>query len=117
MGLIVTVTDRNLWRRFWRIASPFWREDERLRAWGWLALLVVLLLGQTRFAVMLNEQTGEFTSALAARDEDRFWASIHFCLWLLLAAVPVFALYYFVRDTLAINWRRWLTHRFLDSYF
>ncbi len=82
-----------------------------------VALLVLLLLGQTRFAVMLNEQTGEFTSALAARDEERFWISIKFCLWLLLAAVPIYALYYFVRDTLAINWRRWLTHRFLDSYF
>ena len=60
-------------QRFWAIASPYWRGDERLRAWGLLTLLVVLLLGQTRFAVMLNEQTGEFTSALAARDETRFW--------------------------------------------
>ena len=57
----------HLWQRFWAIASPYWRGEERLKAWGLLALLVVLLLGQTRFAVMLNEQTGEFTSALAAR--------------------------------------------------
>ena len=54
-----------------------------------LALLVLLLLGQTRFAVMLNEQTGEFTSALAARDETRFWDSIQFCVVLLLMAVPM----------------------------
>ena len=113
----MTVADRHLWRRFWSLASPYWRLDERLRAWGLLALLVVLLLGQVRFAVMLNEQTGEFTSALAARDEERFWASIRFCLWLLAGAVPIYAFYYFVRDTLAIHWRRWLTHRFLDSYF
>ena len=113
----MTMADRNLWRRFWSIAAPFWREDERLKAWGLLALLVLLLLGQTRFAVMLNEQTGEFTSALAARDADRFWASIRFCLWLVVAAVPIYTLYYFVRDTLAIHWRRWLAHRFLDSYF
>ena len=79
----------HLWQRFWAIASPYWRGDERLRAWGLLALLVVLLLGQTRFAVMLNEQTGEFTSALAARDETRFWDSIQFCVVLLLMAVAV----------------------------
>ena len=113
----MTLADRHLWRRFWHIASPYWRLDERLKAWALLALLVLLLLGQTRFAVMLNEQTGEFTSALAARDEERFWASIQFSLWLLAAAVPIYALYYFVRDTLGIHWRRWLTHRFLDSYF
>ena len=91
----------HLWQRFWAIASPYWRGDERLRAWGLLALLVVLLLGQTRFAVMLNEQTGEFTSALAARDETRFWDSIQFCVVLLLLAVPIFA-FYFVLLTLVI---------------
>lgn len=113
----MTPADRHLWRRFWAIASPYWRQDERLRAWGLLALLVLLLLGQTRFAVLFNEQTGEFTSALAARDEERFWDSIKYCLGLLVMAVPIFALHYFVRDTLGIHWRRWLTHRFLDSYF
>lgn len=107
----------HLVRRFWAIASPYWRGDERLRAWGLLALLVVLLLAQTRFAVMLNEQTGEFTSALAARDEARFWDSIQFCVVLLLMAVPIFAFYFYVRDTLGIHWRRWLTNRFLESYF
>jgi putative ATP-binding cassette transporter len=109
--------DKHLWRRFWSLAAPYWREDEKWRAWGLLALLVLLMLGLTRFAVLLNEQTGEFTSALAARDGERFWTAIRFCLVLLLATVPTYALYYFVRDKLGINWRRWLTHRFLTSYF
>jgi putative ATP-binding cassette transporter len=113
----MTPSNRHLWQRFWAIAAPYWRQDERLKAWGLLALLVLLLLGQTRFAVLFNDQTGEFTSALAARDEQRFWDSIRYCLGLLGLAVPIFALYYFVRDTLAVHWRRWLTHRFLESYF
>ncbi|MBK9445043.1 MAG: ABC transporter ATP-binding protein/permease [Betaproteobacteria bacterium] len=109
--------DKLLLQRFWALASPFWQEDEKWKAWGLLSLLVILLLGQTQFAVLFNEQTGEFTSALAARDEDRFWASIRFCLILLAVAVPIFASYYFVRDKLAIHWRRWLTSRFLERYF
>jgi putative ATP-binding cassette transporter len=109
--------DKQLWQRFWALASPYWREDEKWRGWGLLALLVFLMLALTRFAVLLNEQTGEFTSALAAGDEERFWNAIRFCLGLLLATVPTYALYYFVRDKLAINWRRWLTHRFLGRYF
>ena len=109
--------DRQLWKRFWALAVPYWRHEEKWKARGLLALLVVLLLGQTQFAVLLNEQTGEFTSALAAHDEGRFWAAIKFCLGLLIAAVPIFAFYYFVRDKLGIHWRRWLTHRFLERYF
>lgn len=109
--------DRQLWKRFWALASLYWRHEERWQARGLLALLVVLLLGQTQFAVLFNEQTGEFTSALAARDESRFWAAIQFCLGLLIAAVPIYAFYFFVRDKLGIHWRRWLTHYFLERYF
>jgi putative ATP-binding cassette transporter len=109
--------DRHLWQRFWLLATPYWRSDEKWKAWGLLGLLVILLLAQTRFAVRFIEQTGEFTSALAARDEERFWDAIRLCLILLIAAVPVYALYYFVRDKLGIHWRRWLTNRFLDRYF
>jgi putative ATP-binding cassette transporter len=105
------------WQRFWRIAAPYWRGEQRWQAWGLLLLLAVLLFGQTRFAVLFNEQTGEFTSALAAHEEERFWAAIRYCLGLLLFAVPVYAFYYYVRDKLGILWRRWLTDRFLDSYF
>ncbi len=105
-------------RQFLRIAQPYWRDaEERWRAFGLLALLMLLLLGQTGFNVLFNQETGEFTSALAARDGARFWSSIERFVWILLAAVPIYALYYFVRDTLGLRWRRWLTVRFLGRYF
>jgi len=106
-----------LWRRFLAMAAPYWRSEERWRARGMLALLIVLLLGQTGFNVLFNHETGEFTSALAARDAERFWASIWRCLALLSAAVPIYGLYYFVRDTLGLRWRRWFTEDFLQRYF
>ena len=109
--------NRRLWQRFFDIAAPYWRSEERWPARGLLALLVLLLLGQTAFAVLLNEQTGEFTSALAARDGGRFWQAIQISLGLLIGAVPTYACYYWVRDTLGNHWRRWLTHRFLQRYF
>lgn len=106
-----------LWRRFVTIARPYWLSDERWPARGMLALLVLLLLGQTAFSVLFNQETGEFTSALAARDTDRFWASIWRYTVILVAAVPIYALYYYVRDTLGLRWRRWLTDSFLARYF
>ena len=53
--------DHHIWQRFLAIATPYWRHEERWKAWGLLSLLMLLLLGQTRFAVLFNEQTGEFT--------------------------------------------------------
>lgn len=109
--------NRHLWQRFSAIAAPYWFREEKWQARGLLALLVVLLLGQTGFAVLFNQLTGEFTSALAAKDADRFWTSIAQCLAILVAAAPIYAFYYYVRDKLGIYWRRWLTRHFLGSYF
>ena len=104
-------------RRFIAIAAPYFRSDERWRAAGLLALLGLLLLGQTGFNVMFNHESGEFTSALAARDADRFWVSIERFTLILIGGVPIYAAYYFVRDTLGLRWRQWLTQHFLDRYF
>ena len=109
--------DRRLWRRFWNIAKPYWFLGEKWTSRGLLALLILLLLGRTEFTVLFNQQSGEFTSALAARNGARFWHSMGVFGIVLIAAVPIYAFYYYVRDRLAVSWRRWLTHHFLGQYF
>ncbi len=111
------IADSQVMKQFWAIASPYWLGGEKWKAWGLTALLVILLLAQTRFAVMLNQQAGEFTSALAAHEKERFWRAIEYSVGLLAVTVPAYALYFYMRDTLGIHWRRWLTNRFLDRYF
>ena len=104
------------WKQFVTVAKPYWLGEEKMRAWSLLALLIVLMLVETKFAVMLNNQAGEMTSALAGKDSDRFWASVRACLYILAFARPIYAFYYYMRDLFANQWRRWLTSRFLDSY-
>jgi putative ATP-binding cassette transporter len=104
------------WRRFLALATPYWHSEDSWRAGVLLTGLVVLLLGQTAFNLSFVELSGELTSSLAARDADRFWKAIRSSLVVLAVAVPIWALYYRVRDTLGLHWRRWLTHRFLDDW-
>ncbi|MBN8454415.1 ABC transporter ATP-binding protein/permease [Accumulibacter sp.] len=109
--------DFHLWQRFRAMAAPYWFREEKWPARGLLALLVLLLLGQTGVDVLFNQLTGEFTSALAARDPERFWSAIKKCLAVLMVAVPIYAFYYYVRDRLGLHWRRWLTGHLLGNYF
>ncbi|HYP86542.1 MAG TPA: ABC transporter ATP-binding protein/permease, partial [Polyangiaceae bacterium] len=109
--------DRRLWSRFWKIARPYWFGSDRWVGRGLIALLVVLLVGRTEFNVLFNQQSGELTSALAARDSVRFWHAMRIFGGALLVGVPVYAIYYYVRDRLGIAWRRWLTTHFLEEYF
>ncbi len=106
-----------LWSRYRGIAAPYWRSEEKWQARGFLALLAALLLTQTGFAVLINQETGEFMSALAAGDSERFWAAVRMCVLWVCGAVPTYACYYLVRDRLGNHWRRWLTYRFLGRYF
>ncbi len=104
------------WKQFAGLAKPYWQGEEKKKAWTLLILLIVLMLVETKLAVMLNEQAGEMTSALAAKNGDRFWSAVKFCLLTLAFAVPVYAFYYYMRDVFANGWRRWLTRRFLNGY-
>ena len=103
-------------KRFLTVARPYWTGDRRVWAWCFLVALIVLMLADTQLAVLLNDQTGELTSALAAHDAPRFWAAVRKMLWVLGFAVPVYAIYYYARDAYANDWRRWLTQRYLDGY-
>ncbi|OWQ44637.1 ABC transporter ATP-binding protein [Roseateles noduli] len=104
------------WRQFMQIARPYWLGDQRKAAWGLLLLMIVLMLCETQLAVMLNDKTGEMTSALAERNHSRFWLAVRDSLIVLGFAVPVYAFYYYMRDAFSNHWRRWLTGRFLDGY-
>lgn len=103
--------------RFILLTKPYLLSDKRWSAWGLLALLVILMLADTTASVLLNQQTGEFSSALADRDSPRYWRSIYISVALLAAAVPIYGLYYFVRDRLTLHWRTWMTNRYVGQYF
>lgn len=109
--------NRKTWNQFTQIALPYWTSKQKWTPISLSFVLVVLLLAYTNFAVMFNHKLGSLASALAARDVQRFWFDVRVFLLLLLLAIPISAFYYYVRDKLAILWRRWLTTRFLGDYF
>lgn len=104
-------------RRFWTIAKDYWFSDEKWRARGALILIGVLLLGYTGLSVVLNTQRGELISALSAKDESRFWQTVFIFVGVLVVYAPLLAGYTYLRDRLGLEWRRWLTERFVDRYF
>ncbi len=103
--------------RFILLTKPYLLSEKRWSAWGLLVLLVILMLADTAASVLLNQQSGEFSSALADRDSSRYWKSIYWSVALLVLAVPIYGLYYYVRDRLSLHWRRWMTTRYVTQYF
>ncbi|MGB3202008.1 MAG: ABC transporter ATP-binding protein/permease [Nodosilinea sp.] len=104
-------------RRFWAIAKSYWFGDEEWKAGGLLLLIAVFLLGYTGLSVVLNNKRGVLISALSARDEARFWETVLVFIGVLVAYAPLLAGYDYLQKRLGLEWRRWLTGRFVGDYF
>jgi len=104
-------------QQFWAIAKTYWFGDEKWRARGLLLGVVLFLLAYTGLSVVLNNKRGVLISALSAQDESRFWQTVTIFIAVLVIYAPLLAGYRYLRDRLSLQWRRWLTNRFLENYF
>jgi putative ATP-binding cassette transporter len=107
----------NVFQQFWTIAKSYWSSDEKWQARGLLLGVVLFLLAYTGLSVILNNKRGVLISSLSAQDEPRFWQTVIVFIGVLVIYAPLLAGYTYLRDRLSLQWRRWLTHRFVDSYF
>ncbi|MGF1535987.1 MAG: ABC transporter ATP-binding protein/permease [Elainellaceae cyanobacterium] len=108
--------DLSLFQRFWAIAKPYWWSDEKWPARGSLVLLLVLLLSYTGLSVLLNNKRGALITNLSNQNEAQFWQTVIVFIVVLITYAPVLAAYVYVRDRFGLQWRRWLTERFLGEY-
>jgi putative ATP-binding cassette transporter len=104
-------------RQFWAIAKTYWFSEEKWQARGLLLGVVLFLLAYTGLSVVLNNKRGVLISALSAKDEPRFWETVVIFIGVLVIYAPLLAGYRYLRDRLSLQWRRWLTNRFVDNYF
>ena len=107
----------NVLKQFWTIAKSYWSGDEKWQARGLLLGVVLCLLAYTGLSVILNNKRGVLISSLSAQDEPRFWQTVIVFVGVLVIYAPLLAGYTYLRDRLSLQWRKWLTHRFVDSYF
>ncbi len=95
----------HFFRRVWQLASPYWRSEEKGKAWLLLISVVVLSLFSVGISVWLNSWYKDFYNALQEKNSGAFW---HLILYFgAIAAVAILGAVY----RLTISWRRWLTEQ------
>ena len=116
MATGVLINARTFLGNVWKLSAPYWRSEERWRAWGLLAAIVVLSLSTVYVLVLLNEWNRQFYNALEQKDEQDFFALLgYFCLLAgIYIAVVVFETY--LEQMLQMRWRIWLTKQYLGDW-
>jgi putative ATP-binding cassette transporter len=100
----------------WRIASPYFRSEDRWRGRILLAAVIAIELSIVGITVLLNAWNNRFYNALQNRDWHAFIYQLgYFCV---LAAVYILLAVYqlYLNQWLQIRWRRWLTAAYLDHW-
>ena len=100
----------------WRLASPYFRSDDRWPGRALLAAVIVIELGLVAITVLLNQWNSRFYNALQDRNWDSFISELLY-FSVLATAYIVFAVYQlYLNQWLQIRWRRFMTARYLQQW-
>ncbi|MBI1203058.1 MAG: ATP-binding cassette domain-containing protein [Rhodopseudomonas sp.] len=100
----------------WRIASPYFRSEDRWRGGALLVAVIAIELSIVGITVLLNSWNAKFYNALQDKNWNAFIYQLgYFCV---LAGVFILIAVYqlYLNQWLQIRWRRWLTKRYLDHW-
>ena len=100
----------------WRIASPYFRSEDKTAGRVLLAAIIALQLASVGDDVLVNQWRLRFYNALQEKDWNGFIREmIVFCV---LAAVGILITVYqtYLTQWLQIRWRNWMTTRFLGKW-
>ncbi|RUR73150.1 ABC transporter ATP-binding protein [Chlorogloeopsis fritschii PCC 6912] len=103
------------------LAKPYWFSEQKWKARGLLALLILLALLVNVINVSISFIFRNIDTSLATfpqtGDTTTFWRFIAIYAGLLVIGTPIVVMFGYLQDKLGLYWRDWLTNRFLDKYF
>ena len=109
--------DSVFWSRLWTLARPYWQSERRLRALGLMALTLVLSALILAGGIVFSYVARDMMTALAERNGPVFFRTMALLVVYNLIAGPVVAIAGYVTGKLMLDWRQWLTERFLATSF
>jgi putative ATP-binding cassette transporter len=100
----------------WRIASPYFRSEDRWNGRILLAAVIAIELSIVGLTVLLNSWNARFYNALQDKNWNEFVYQLGYfsILAAVFVALAVYQLY--LNQWLQIRWRRWMTRAYLDHW-
>ncbi|MBS1971461.1 MAG: ABC transporter ATP-binding protein/permease [Bdellovibrionales bacterium] len=99
------------------LVLPYWtRSEDRWRARGLLALTLVLIMGMVYALVLLNRWNQAFYDALQNLDKAEFVSQLWRFFFIALFYSVIMAYKFYVLQSLAIGWRKWITEKSLHRW-
>ena len=100
----------------WRIASPYFRSEDRLAGRLLLAAVIAIELSLVGIDVLINQWQNRFFNALQERNWGSFISELGVFSILAFAAIGLAVYQLYLNQWLQIRWRRWMTTTYLSQW-
>lgn len=104
------------WRDIWRLIAPYWRSEEKWRAWGLLAVIIILSLAIVYLSVLFNQWNRVFYDALQTKNFPVFKSQLFKFTWLALLYILLSIYKIYLTQGLQMHWRRWMTRQYMEKW-
>ena len=113
-GLLIDA--RTFLGNVWKLTAPYWRSEEKWRAWGLLGAILALSLGTVYMLVLLNNWNREFFNAIQDKNEQDFFALLLYFCFLAAVYIAIYVYRNYLQQMLQMRWRIWLTRQYLGDW-
>ena len=99
-----------------RLATPYFRSEQKWQARGLFAAIVALNLASVYMAVQFNNWYGRFYDGLQNKDQVVFWTEIRYFSLLAFVSIIIAVYRFYLTQLLEMNWRKWMTTYYLQRW-
>ncbi|MBG9389391.1 ABC transporter ATP-binding protein/permease [Caenimonas aquaedulcis] len=103
-------------RKIWALTTPYFSSEEKWKARGMLAAIVILNLASVYMLVLMNEWNRVFYDALQEKDQPVFWAQVWRFTYLAFGLIVIGVYKFYLTQLLEVRWRAWMTTHYLDRW-
>ncbi len=107
---------REFTARVWALSAPYFRSDQKWKARGLLAAIVLLNLGAVYMLVLINDWNRVFYDALQNKDAKVFWEQLARFTYLAFAFIIISVYRFYLTQLLEVRWRAWMTADYLQRW-
>jgi ABC-type uncharacterized transport system, permease and ATPase components len=107
---------REFIKNVWKLTKSYWQSEEKRKAFSLLGAIIFLTLGVVYMLVQLNSWNNAFYNALQNYQSEAIFAELMRFTWLAFIYIILAVYSYYLQQVLVVNWRRWLTNRYIDEW-
>lgn len=102
--------------KVWELIIPYWKSEEKYKAWSMLSIILALSLAFVYLTVLLNEWNVKFYNAIQQLDQATFFSQCYIFSGLVIVIVSVAVTNVYLIGLLGFHWRKWLTKYYLNRW-